>query len=59
MSGATLRCLKSFFIFEEGLSYYCFAAEGDDLFIWHAEGYCGVNQIRIKRSSIGEYFKII
>ena len=58
MAGKTLKCIKPFFVFEEGQSYYCFAEEGSHIWIWFPEGYCGVNQLQVSMESAENNFII-
>jgi hypothetical protein len=47
--GETLKCVKDFGSFEEGVKYYCFADEGFDFWIFAPwlENTLGVNQINV------------
>ena len=56
MKGNTLKCIKSFFIFEEGESYYCFAEKEGYVFLWHNKGCCGVNEIKLPKEVLGKNF---
>ena len=58
MQGKTLTCTISFFIFEKGASYYCFAEGPDYIFIWHREGYSGVHEIKVSKELAGKNFTI-
>jgi len=58
MAGKTLKCIKAFFVFEEGQSYYCFAEEEGHIWVWLPDGYCGVNQIQVKKQIAKNNFTI-
>ena len=53
----TYYCIKSFFIFERGACFYCFAVVGNKYYFSTYDNPFGVNQVIITKESVDENFK--
>ena len=53
----TYYCVKSFFIFERGARYYCFAVVENKYYFLTYNNPFGVNEVILSKDSVDENFK--